>query len=128
MNAKEEVIAMMRSSVTCGIRPGSSTLTSWANALSQAEQQTPPSPDGRDCAGESSVQPTAPNPIGLRPRWVSAEHRLREITAAMQRYYDANKQPPFEWLEEMSEIIEWKRNRLDKKIQAMQDAEHGAAG
>ena len=59
MNAKEEVIAMMRSSVTCGIRPGSSTLTSWANTLEQDEQQTPPSPEGRDCAGESSVQPVA---------------------------------------------------------------------
>ena len=59
MNAKEEVIAMMRSSVTCGIRPGSSTLTSWANTLEQAEQQTPPTPIGEACAGESSVQPTA---------------------------------------------------------------------
>ena len=59
VNAKEEVIAMMRSSVTCGIRPGSSTLTSWANTLEQAEQQTPPTPIGEACVGESSVQPAA---------------------------------------------------------------------
>jgi len=74
---------------------------------SQDEQQIPPSPGGQGCAGESGVQPVAKPPIGLRPRWVVTENRLKEITAAMRRYREANKEIPLAWFEEMADIIMW---------------------
>lgn len=59
MNDKEEIIAQIRLAVRLGMKPDSKILAHWANTLEQDEQQTTPSPNGLDCAGESSVQPTA---------------------------------------------------------------------
>ena len=46
-----------------------------------------------------------PPPIGLRPRWLVAEIRLREIDAAICRYEDADTAPPADWLEERDELL-----------------------
>jgi len=56
---KKEVIAQMRLAVLHGMRASSETIEMWAKLLEQDEQQTPPSPNGLGCAGESSVQPAA---------------------------------------------------------------------
>ncbi|MBK7092374.1 MAG: hypothetical protein IPH59_11755 [bacterium] len=59
MNDKIEVIANMRWYLKTGNVPRGGTIEAWANALEQDEQQTPASPEGQGCAGESSVQPAA---------------------------------------------------------------------
>ncbi|BDD79631.1 hypothetical protein [Burkholderia phage FLC9] len=46
-------------------------------------------------------------PLGLRPRFIVAEERAREITAAMSRYFDADKEIPKEWHEELDELNKW---------------------
>jgi hypothetical protein len=54
---------------------------------------------------------TAP-PIGLRPREIVDMGRAREIREALQRYTEARKQPPKEWIEELKEIE--KRDKTKK--------------
>lgn len=46
-------------------------------------------------------------PIGLRPRWIVAEHRLIEIEEAIQRYTAVNKNIPIEWVSEKYELIDY---------------------
>ena len=59
VNDKEKVANQIREQIRSGDEPTVQTLLSWARMLEQSEQQTPQSPDGRDCSGESSVQPAA---------------------------------------------------------------------
>ena len=59
VNDKEKVANQIREQIRSGDEPTVQTLLSWARMLEQSEQQTPQSPDGRDCSGESSVQPVA---------------------------------------------------------------------
>lgn len=42
-------------------------------------------------------------PLGLVPRFVRDSERCREILAAIERYNDAGKPVPGEWLEELNE-------------------------
>jgi hypothetical protein len=44
-------------------------------------------------------------PLGLAPRWVADERRLRDIEAALGRYRGAGLEPRPEWLEERGEIV-----------------------
>jgi hypothetical protein len=46
-------------------------------------------------------------PLGLRPRFIVAEERAKEIVVAMERYYDANKEIPIEWHDELEELNKW---------------------
>lgn len=41
-------------------------------------------------------------PLGLKPRWVHNEQRLREVNEAIQRYRAANKEVPKVWYKEHS--------------------------
>lgn len=50
-------------------------------------------------------------PVGLRPRFIVAELRAREIVAAMERYAEAKKPIPEEWREELNELNEWLADR-----------------
>ena len=43
------------------------------------------------------------SPVGLRPRFIVVEERIREIQEALQRYVSANKAVPAEWLVELNE-------------------------
>jgi hypothetical protein len=43
-------------------------------------------------------------PLGLRPRWIVDEHRLKEIKEAIERYCIAKTPIPTEWMEEFIEI------------------------
>lgn len=45
-------------------------------------------------------------PLGLQPRSVHDNLRVKDILAAMQRYAAANKAIPNEWLEELIDKIE----------------------
>lgn len=49
-------------------------------------------------------------PIGLRPRWFIVERRILEIKEAMNRYINADKALPLEWIEELHELLVWLRN------------------
>jgi hypothetical protein len=42
-------------------------------------------------------------PLGLRPRYIVREERVREIKEAIKRYVDAEKSVPAEWLHELNE-------------------------
>ena len=46
-------------------------------------------------------------PIGLRPRFIVSELRLKEIEAAIERYAAVNKDIPIEWVDEKIEILDW---------------------
>ena len=45
-------------------------------------------------------------PLGLRPKFVVAAERLKEISEAVKRYVDAGVDVPDEWLEEWEELAE----------------------
>lgn len=50
---------------------------------------------------------TAPSPkppLGLRPRFVAMEDRIKEINEAIERYRQAHKDIPVEWLNEKNSI------------------------
>ena len=44
-------------------------------------------------------------PIGLTPRYIKDEERIREIALAVSRFLDAKKEIPAEWIEEWNEIL-----------------------
>jgi hypothetical protein len=46
-------------------------------------------------------------PLGLRPRFIVSENRLREITSAMTRYAEASKPIPSDWTKELDELSAW---------------------
>lgn len=43
-------------------------------------------------------------PLGLVPKWVRQEQRCSEIREAIDRYTDASKPIPIEWIEEYNEL------------------------
>ena len=43
-------------------------------------------------------------PIGLRPRFIVEEERIREISNAINRYAHESKKIPQEWLDELIEL------------------------
>jgi len=45
-------------------------------------------------------------PLGLTPKWIRQEERLKEVKEAMLRYFNAGKEIPSEWSEEYEELIE----------------------
>jgi hypothetical protein len=65
------------------------------------------------CLTRESKQCQNP-PLGLIPRWLAAEKRLADIEDALYRYYDAQKEPPKEWLAEREEILEYLRSHSAK--------------
>ena len=50
-------------------------------------------------------------PLGLQPRWSVAEHRVIEICEAIARYIRTGWPPPREWIEELSDLTRYLRNR-----------------
>ena len=47
-------------------------------------------------------------PVGLKPRWLHEEQRLKEVKEAILRYIDAGVAIPKEWMEEYEELIQSK--------------------
>lgn len=54
-------------------------------------------------------------PLGLRPKWIVAEHRKAEIDEAMMRYKNAGKEIPMEWHDEFNEIVAYLNSRNKDK-------------
>lgn len=45
--------------------------------------------------------------IGLMPRKLHNEARIKDIIEAMARFIDESKQIPIEWIDELSELSRW---------------------
>lgn len=59
----------------------------------------------------SAENPTAP-PLGLMPKWLHDERRMREILDAMERYATAQMPAPVEWISELRDLIAAELSRL----------------
>ncbi len=44
-------------------------------------------------------------PIGLVPKFIRQEQRLKEVKEAINRYFEAGLEIPTEWIEEYNELI-----------------------
>ena len=44
-------------------------------------------------------------PIGLKPKWLHDEQRLKDVRDAIVRYYNADMPIPIKWIEEYNELI-----------------------
>ncbi|WP_156438063.1 hypothetical protein [Burkholderia sp. BDU5] len=44
-------------------------------------------------------------PLGLVPKYIHDERRMKEILGAIERYSDASLPVPAEWVQELSAII-----------------------
>lgn len=65
-----------------------------------------------DSVSESQIRAIAINnetlgkpPLGLKPKWLHDEQRLDEVVAAINRYIEAKKLIPQEWMEEYNLLI-----------------------
>ena len=65
-----------------------------------------PQPEGSDNLNNDSAPKSKRPPIGLKPRYIHDHERYIEIYGAIQRYYDAGKKIPVEWIEEYNELVE----------------------
>lgn len=54
-------------------------------------------------------------PLGLRPKWIVAEHRRAEILEAMQRFEKDGVGVPDEWYIELGEIVGYLNSRKKEK-------------
>ena len=62
-------------------------------------------PNTCSLAHEAPQPPQSPKPpLGLRPRFVAMEDRIKEINEAIERYRQAHKDIPVEWLNEKNSI------------------------
>jgi ribosomal protein S27E len=50
-------------------------------------------------------------PLGIMPRRIHDSIRARELVNAIERYIDACKEIPIEWVEEYNELTEYLKNR-----------------
>lgn len=57
-------------------------------------------PFGNPSENKPSIKP----PLGLMPLWLWEEHRLKEIGAAIERYKEAVKEIPQEWINEQYDL------------------------
>jgi len=53
-------------------------------------------------------------PIGLVPRYICDDLRLKEIDAAVGRYEERNYAIPEEWIEERNEIMKREEDRIGR--------------
>lgn len=69
-------------------------------------------------------RPAKKPPIGLRPRWIAEEERLKEIAAACRRYHKDEVPIPQHWIYEMVELIErmaaWDLCRNRERVEGRQ--------
>ena len=56
-------------------------------------------------------------PLGLMPHSVFLLKRLEEIFEAIERYHQANRQIPIEWITEYNLLIEMYKNNLGNNEQ-----------
>lgn len=53
------------------------------------------------------LRPRQKPPLGIKPRWIAAEHRCAEIADAYQRWLEAGETPPAAWAEELLELTKY---------------------
>lgn len=73
-----------------------------------------------------SEQPKPP-PLGLVPRWLRNEHRRQEIEAAIQRYSEAKKRVPHDWVSEWLDLVLPLCEQRPEKVEVISPAEHVAS-
>lgn len=61
-----------------------------------------------EAVDNNSVRP----PLGIIPEWRFRELRIDEIRIAIKRYEEANFKIPAEWIDEMSNHLQWLRDYL----------------
>ena len=44
-------------------------------------------------------------PLGIKPKFIHDEQRREELKQAINRYFEANKPIPMEWIEEYNELV-----------------------
>lgn len=59
------------------------------------------------CDAVAGAERVVKPPLGLRPRFIVAEHRVREIDEAIQRFAEAGWAVPQAWTDERVELVEW---------------------
>ena len=57
---------------------------------------------------------TFPKPKGIMPQWLSDERRFNEITSAMKRFSEANRNIPTAWITELEQIFTRSQERGKK--------------
>lgn len=62
-------------------------------------------------SGNTLENKTKRPPIGLMPRKLHNEARIKDIVEAMARFMDESKQIPLEWIDELSELSRWNENK-----------------
>ena len=55
-------------------------------------------------SGLPEVEQTTKPPLGVMPRYIWVRKRQEELAAAMQRYLEAGKSIPREWIDEYNEL------------------------
>ena len=50
--------------------------------------------------------PNQKPPLGLRPKSIVNEHRVKEISEAISRYTSAHYALPLEWIQEYNELVD----------------------
>jgi hypothetical protein len=60
---------------------------------------------------QQACSPAVKPPLGLKPRFIAAEHRLWEIIAAYQRFLEAGHAPRIEWAEELLDLTKYLASR-----------------
>ncbi len=63
-----------------------------------------------------SLAPTSQPPIGIIPKWLHDERRLKELMDAIERYFHDYRPIPQEWSDEYNTLIKEKREREDSKF------------
>ena len=53
-------------------------------------------------------------PKGIMPQWLSDERRFNEITSAMKRFSEANRNIPTAWITELEQIFTRSQERGKK--------------
>jgi len=61
--------------------------------------------DGQRCRCGWSYIPCRKPPLGLMPRRIHEEQRISDIAGAINRYLQAGRAVPMEWIEEYNQLI-----------------------
>ncbi|MER2057169.1 MAG: hypothetical protein ABTA16_00015 [Niallia sp.] len=63
------------------------------------------------CFTPTNLETDTKPPIGLIPKHIISEQRLRDIDSAIERYMEVKRSIPIEWIEERNELIKHLNDR-----------------
>ena len=64
--------------------------------------------------GKMETETKITKPKGIMPQWLSDERRFNEITSAMKRFSEANRNIPTAWITELEQIFTRSQERGKK--------------